>query len=120
LQVYFVEGVVMASGIPKPRLIKAIIDTFSEPKIRSVFKLMPTTNIAERLLDMRKDSLEEFLISSAKGSALFRDLKERFPNNMPRTFFLVKLPPRKYTEELIPLQIEKKATAHRMRHNLVA
>jgi len=90
----------MASGIPKPRLIKAIIDTFSEPKIRSVFKLMPTTNIAERLLDMRKDSLEEFLISSAKGSALFRDLKERFPNNMPRTFFLVKLPPRKYTEEL--------------------
>ncbi len=90
----------MASGIPKQRLVKAIIDTFSEARIRSGFNLLPTTNVVERLSDMRKDSLEEFLKSSTRGSALFKDLVERFPKNMPRTFFLVKLPPRKYTEEL--------------------
>ncbi len=90
----------MTSGIPKHRLVKAITDTFPESKIRSGFNLLPTTIVAERLSDMRKDSLEEFLKSSARGSALFKDLVERFPKNMPRTFFLVKLPPRKYTEEL--------------------
>jgi hypothetical protein len=90
----------MASGIPKQRLAKAIIDTFSDARIRSGFNLLPTTNAVERLSDMRKDSLEEFLKSSTRGSALFKDLVERFPKNMPRTFFLVKLPPRKYTDEL--------------------
>lgn len=90
----------MASGIPKQRLVKAILDTFSDSKIRSGFSLLPTTSVAERLSDMRKGALEEFLKSSAKGSALFRDLTERFPKNMPRTFFLVKLPPQRYTEEL--------------------
>jgi len=90
----------MASGIPKLRLVKAIIDTFSESRVRSSFNLMPTTSVVERLSDMRKDSLEEFLKSSTRGAALFKDLVERFPKNMPRTFFLVKLPPRKYTEEL--------------------
>lgn len=90
----------MASGIPKQRLVKAISDTFSEARIRSGFNLLPTTSVVERLSDIRKDLLEEFLRSSTRGSALFKDLVERFPKNMPRTFFLVKLPPRKYTEEL--------------------
>jgi hypothetical protein len=90
----------MPSGIPKHRLVKAIIDTFPESRIRSSFSLLPTTNVSERLSDLRKDALEEFLQSSTRGSSLFRDLMGRFPKNMPRTFFLVKLPPRKYTEEL--------------------
>jgi len=90
----------MTSGIPKQRLVEAIIDSFSESRIRSGFKLLPTTNVIERLPDMRKDFLEEFLKSSDTGTAIFNDLTERFPKNMPRTFFLVKLPPRKYTEEL--------------------
>jgi len=55
----------MASGIPKYRLVKAITDSFPESKIRSGFNLLPTTIVAERLSDMRKDSLEGFLKSSA-------------------------------------------------------
>ncbi len=90
----------MASGIPKQRLVKAIISTFSEAQLRARFNLMPATNIIERLANIRKDSLEEFLNSSTKGKALFNELVKRFPKNMPRTFFLVKLPPKKYTEEL--------------------
>jgi hypothetical protein len=90
----------MASGIPKQRLVKAVIDTISEAKIRERFNFLPATNIIERLADIRKDSLEEFLNSSARGKVLFNELVERFPKNMPRTFFLVKLPPKKYTKEL--------------------
>jgi hypothetical protein len=90
----------MTSGIPKYRLAKAIIDTFADSRIRNHFSLLPTTDLHTRLLDMRKDLLEDFLKSSGKGHSLFNNLSERFPRKMPRTFFLVKLDRRKYTEEL--------------------
>lgn len=90
----------MASGIPKQRILKAITDMFSDTKIRSRFNILRSTGVVERLHDIRKDLLEDFLISSSKGRELFRELQQRFPQNMPRTFFLVKLAPRKYTEEL--------------------
>ena len=96
----------MASGVPKNRLIQAIINTIPESKIQFGFNIMQTTDVVTRLKDKRKDELESFLAAFPTGRKLLEELKERFPKNMPRTFFLVKSSPRKYTVELADLVSE--------------
>ncbi|HAX70981.1 MAG TPA: hypothetical protein PK152_08010 [Anaerolineales bacterium] len=90
----------MASSIPKQQLIKAIVRLFSESKIRSRFGIKQLTEIEGRLWDIRKDDLEGFLSSTPKGDEFFIELKKRYPHKMPRTFFLVKVAPRIYTQEI--------------------
>ena len=92
----------MATAVPKHKLINEILSNIPEGDIRAHFRIFRSQNLADRLDSFRKSALELLLRSSEEGRNRFQRLEERYPQNMPSTFYLVKVIPRDYTGELPP------------------
>jgi len=93
----------LATAVPKHKLINAILETVPEADIRAQFRILRSQNLTNRLASLRKSALELLLRSSEEGFERLKRLEERYPQNMPSTFYLVKVIPRNYTEDLPPV-----------------
>lgn len=90
----------MATAVPIHKLINEILNIIPEEEIRTRFHIFHSQNLALRLGSFRKSDLELFLRSSKEGRNRLERLEERYPKNMPSTFYLMKVIPREYTNEL--------------------
>lgn len=93
----------MTTAVPKHKLIDEILDTIPEENIRAHFRILRSQYLANRLHSLRKSALELLLRSSEEGRNRLERLEERYPQNMPGTFYLMKVIPRGYTDELPPV-----------------
>jgi len=93
----------LATAVPKYKLINEILNALPEEAIRSHFRIFRSRNLENRLDSFRKSALESLLRSSEEGRNRLERLEERYPQNMPNTFYLVKVIPRDYIGELPPV-----------------
>jgi len=91
----------MATAVPIRKLVREILNNFTEAEIRGYFHILHSEDIENRLRSFKKSALESLLRSGETSRGRLNDLEQRYPQDMPRTYFLAKAIPHKYTTQLL-------------------